>query len=270
MELNYFILGHEKGGLRAQIRSWTLQELLAVAYPYCIVVTVTLMLVMYCIEWDMSMLIYSSLPDTYKHCPLWFLVCLLEEANLLLYATFSVIFIFQLHILLPERLNRVLKVMAESDGGQAEVDMIAQQIRVIQLLINLFNVGHRHVIYCIKLMCLTEATLSGYAAVAYGSDNLLFLALASMVFADVVFLYAFVYAKAFAIPGRMDDVKRTLRGRIGLLSNVTDRNVLSRKIKSMPCVGIKVGDFHMLERESTPIFVHYVITNIVNLLVTMK
>ena len=79
-----------------------------------------------------------------------------------------------------------------------------------------------------------------------------------------------MYAKAFAIPAGLDDVKTTLRGRICLLNNVTDRNVLRRKVKSMPCVGIKVGDFHTLERESTPIFVHYVVTNIVNLLVTFQ
>ena len=36
------------------------------------------------------------------------------------------------------------------------------------------------------------------------------------------------------------------------------RKILDGKIKLMPCVGMKAGDFHTLERELTPIFVNYV------------
>ena len=46
--------------------------------------------------------------------------------------------------------------------------------------------------------------------------------------------------------------------------------MVTMQVRSIPAsVGIKVGDFHMLERVSTPVFVHYVITNIVNLPVTL-
>ena len=34
-------------------------------------------------------------------------------------------------------------------------------------------------------------------------------------------------------------------------------------------LGIKVGDFHMLERASTPVYIDFVIMSIVNLLVTL-
>ena len=45
------------------------------------------------------------------------------------------------------------------------------------------------------------------------------------------------------------------------------RRILEKQVKSIPPVGIKVGEFHMLERASTPVFLHYVLTNIVNMLV---
>ena len=50
---------------------------------------------------------------------------------------------------------------------------------------------------------------------------------------------------------------------------VGSKRVTLRRVRSIPSVGLKVGDFHMLERESTPIFMDYVLKNIVNLLVTL-
>ena len=233
--LRYFVVGQGRGGQWGHIMSWSLQELLAVAYLYCFICTVTLLLIMYCFEWDLSLLVFSSLPETFQQSPLWFMTCQPEEVNLISYAMFSCSFIFQLHTLLPERLNAVLKaMMAAESGGQAEVGWMFEKIRDIQLLINLFNVGLRHVIYCIKLMCISVATVNGYGAIAFGPENLLFLALASAVFVDITFLYAFVYAKAFAIPDGMQEVQRMLRENICMLSNVKAKTILARKVRAMP------------------------------------
>ena len=40
-----------------------------------------------------------------------------------------------------------------------------------------------------------------------------------------------------------------------------------RQARSIQPVGIKVGGFHTLERLSTPIFIQYVLANVVNMLV---
>ena len=49
-----------------------------------------------------------------------------------------------------------------------------------------------------------------------------------------------------------------------------ERNVLNRQLKSVPSTGIKVREFHVLERTSTLVFLHYVFVNVVNMLVTFK
>ena len=41
-------------------------------------------------------------------------------------------------------------------GSPAEIKNMMEQIHAIQLVVNLFNVGHRNVTYCIKLLCITE------------------------------------------------------------------------------------------------------------------
>ena len=44
--------------------------------------------------------------------------------------------------------------------------------------------------------------------------------------------------------------------------------VLAKKIMSVPPMAIKVYEFHMLERTSTPVFLHYM--NVVNMLVAFR
>ena len=87
---------------------------------------------------------------------------------------------------------------------------------------------------------------------------------------DAVFSYAFMFEKGFGIPRGVHQVKRKLKMRMLTCRDKRVVQMVTMQVRSIPAsVGIKVGDFHMLERVSTPVFVHYVITNIVNLLVTL-
>ena len=214
-------------------------------------------------------MLYSSLPEEYK-TPVWFMACFLQEANQLFYSFFSISFIFQLHILLTCKLSRVLKNLAESTGRRRsieEVNGMIGQIRLVQLVVTLFNVGHRNIIYCMKLLCISLSIVNGYGTIAHGKDNLVFLLLAACVTCDCVFFYVIVYEKAFGIPDGLERAKRVLTVEIQGIRNGRLRKVMGRELNSVPLVGLKVGDFHMLERESTPIFVDFVVRNIVNLLV---
>ena len=65
-------------------------------------------------------------------------------------------------------------------------------------MVNLFNIGHRNAIYCVKLLCIAVATC--YEAIVHGEGNVVYLLLASVCACDLTIMYAFVYQKAFAIP----------------------------------------------------------------------
>ena len=192
------------------VRSWTLQELLAMSIFYCLAAAVTLMLAVYWFREDMSLLIYSSLTE--EHQPrLWFMICFFQEANLMLFSLFSTSFIFQLHTLLPGTLGRVLKGFTEAAkgcrGSFAVVNKIVQQIHVVQLLVNLFNEGHRNVTYCIKLVRITFSIVNGYGAIVHGGEDVVFLLLTFAITFDTAFFYALMYEKAFAIPDGLQRVK---------------------------------------------------------------
>ena len=136
-------------------------------------------------------------------------------------------------------------------------------------MVNLFNTGHRNIVYVIKLHCIAGSTMNGYAALAHGWKTPVFGCLAFCVFCDLMFLYGFVYEKAFAIPEGFGKVKWNLKMRMRLWRTGRTAKMVNMQVKSNPDVGIKVGDFHTLERVSTPVFIDYVVRNIVNILVSL-
>ena len=154
---------HLGKGIWNRVRYWTLQELVAVVCPFSLDVAPILLLTMYCFRQDMSTLIYLSLPEEYK-TQFWFAACFLREVNQMWFSLHSISLMFQLHLLLPGTLSRVLKALAEAakrfHGSSAEVDGIIRQVHGVQLVVNLFNVGHRNITYTLKLVCITGATVN--------------------------------------------------------------------------------------------------------------
>ena len=262
---------HLGKGIWNRVRYWTLQELVAVVCPFSLDVAPILLLTMYCFRQDMSTLIYSSLPEEYK-TQFWFAACFLQEVNQMWFSLHSISLVFQLHLLLPGTLSRVLKALAHSAktcyGTSVAFDRIIRQIQVVQLVLNLFNVGHRNITYIIKLACIMVAVVNGYGAITHGAEDIVFLLFTSCMTCNFVFFYAFVYEKAFAIPDGLERVKRALTAEIQAMRHTPLKKIRRKQVEAVPLVGIKVGDFHMLERESIPIFVHFVLENIVNLLVS--
>lgn len=80
---------------------------------------------------------------------------------------------------------------------------------------------------------------------------------------ESVFIYSVMYEKAFMIPQFLDQgifcALLSLRG--------DGANVFKRQMMSIPRTGVKVGNFHQMERASTLIFMDYVLVNIVSMLV---
>ena len=88
-----------------------------------------------------------------------------------------------------------------------------------------------------------------------------------VIFFDALLIYALLYEKGFKVVALVDKAKATLILHARTDASGTDWKVLKRQLRSVPSIGIKVGEFHTLERTSTPVFLHYVLTNIVNMLV---
>ena len=165
--------------------------------------------------------------------------------------------------------NTGFKICVHCSHSEATalIERVYQSIRNIQLFIMLFNVVNRHVIFTLKLLYIGMGITSGYAAIAHFSDYPIFGMMYYVMLIDVSLIYTLVYQKGFMVSYEFQTAKKMLKFRVTRNGRTFQRKILEKQLMSIPTVGITVGDFHMLERTSTPIFLHYVLTNIVNMLV---
>lgn len=125
------------------------------------------------------------------------------------------------------------------------------------------NNVNSYLIFTWKLLSITVCILSGYSAVAHFEEHPIFGVVYYFMLIDVTFIYTVIYEKAFKIPQLFDQARAyALLHRRG-----KRRDAFRREILSIPSTGIQVGNFHKMERASTLVFVHFVLTNIVSMLV---
>ena len=143
-------------------------------------------------------------------------------------------------------------------------------MRRLQLFVTILNLVNRYLIFTCKLHCIGLAIVTGYAAIAHFTEYPVFGVMYYVIFFDLLLMYALVYEKAFKVAELFEKAKSTLILQSRRSVGGVDWNVLRRQVRSVPPVGIKVGDFHMMERNSTPVYLHYILTNVVNMLVVFR
>ena len=140
-------------------------------------------------------------------------------------------------------------------------------LRELQHWAALFNILNSQGIFFVKLFCISGGTMWGHSALT-SWDHLPHAMVSSIMFSDTLVLYSVLYEKAFAVPDEFETAKKAMlmgitSSRLGLVC----RAHVKRCLRSVPNAEIRVGSFHTFERLSTPIFVDFIITNVVGLLV---
>lgn len=156
----------------------------------------------------------------------------------------------------------VNKIRRKYTSTEAMKDV--KRLRNLQLHLQFFNEAHCYIIFVLKLICISLCIINGYAAIAHFSEHPVLGIMYCVVSVNVSILYTVVYDKAFGVKIRFGQTAKCMLLRLQQHGN--GKTVAVRFLKSISLVGIKVGEFHMLERASTPIFIDYVVINIVNML----
>ena len=145
-----------------------------------------------------------------------------------------------------------------------------KDLRCLQLYVKLLNTVHENIIFTWKLLSIGASIVCGYAAVAHFQEYPVFGIMYYVMFMDAALIYVFIYEKGFKVPDMFNRAKNLLRLHSSRYGRTHGWKILDKQVRSIPSVGIKVGDFHVLERTSAPVFLHYVLTNIVNMLVAYR
>ena len=151
----------------------------------------------------------------------------------------------------------------------ARIQRAYKSIRSLQLFICSFNIVNRNFIFTEKLLNIGIAINSGYSGIAHFKHYPIFGVMSSVLFMDVTLIYTLIYEKGFQVSNMFQKAKSLPRVHASTNGRSGGRKVLEKQFMSIQPGGIKVGEFHMLERASTPVFLHYVLTNIVNMLMIL-
>ena len=77
-----------------------------------------------------------------------------------------------------------------------------------------------------------------------------------------------MFQLAFKITEVSEDFKKVIRVKSTELSSPFERKWIQKSLGSIPMLAINVGGFHVAERESVPLFLGFVVNQIVSLLIT--
>ena len=164
----------------------------------------------------------------------------------------------------------ILPTFSLSKKGTAGIKAIIDTLRGLQLYMTLLNIVNRQVIFTWKLVSIGAGIVCGYAAIAHFGEYPVFSIMYCVMLFDDVLIYTLMYEKAFRIPVLLETAKIRLQVCSIKYRNRAQKKLLKARVNSIPAVGVKVGDFHTMERASTPVFLHYVLTNVVNMLVAYR
>ncbi|CAG7786007.1 unnamed protein product [Allacma fusca] len=149
-----------------------------------------------------------------------------------------------------------------------EVEAATKMCRRLQIMIQLFNQNFAYITFITKVVCIYGTIVCFYFSIKILPVDVV-LATSNLILAlDGVGAYILFFDRAFGIPGKMQELKTAILIASTKLPPMAGEAYRKRELQSIPSLGIKVGDFHNFERESTPNFVDFVTRNIIGLLLS--
>ena len=143
------------------------------------------------------------------------------------------------------------------------------EIRTLMTSVHIFNAVFSQVIFAFKLFSLSFVIFGSFFGIheVTGKNFILRLLMGDMGI-NMTLFFSITYNKAFGVSWNFTGVKAQFR----VLIRRTNfrKEEMKREILGIPSLGIRVGSFHTLERQSTPIFIDFCVRQVVSLLITFR
>ena len=138
--------------------------------------------------------------------------------------------------------------------------------KILHLCMRIYNLGTAGIIFSHKIGCLASSIFGFYFLI-----RLMFTQPAATCL--VFFLFAFNSMAFYTIMWENSSLIPVMFGLLRAETDVVasaqlkDRAYLKRVSRSIPNIGVQVGGFRIIERDSSLIFVDFVLNNVVSLLI---
>ena len=157
-------------------------------------------------------------------------------------------------------------------GSIKSLGCVLQHVRQVQVKISLFNQVHSWLVYEIKLAFLGTSILFGFAAIQLFHEDRVLSIISAVILLDNLCVFTVLYDKGFSIPRRVERLRSLLVFKLRTSQVITEqgRDMLMRQVKSVGTVAVRVGQFHYLERASTPRYMDFSMKNIMRLVMAYR
>ena len=144
--------------------------------------------------------------------------------------------------------------------------------RRVQLLIQLFNKINCWNVEGLKIDCLASAVFHGFFMIRLRQSNILIAVFCAGAHAVAISLYCGTFNRAYRMKefqeGQKDELKVACVKRAFRAEEMEEQESFMAPVNAISCLGLKVGRFHEIERESALIFTNFVEQQIIGLLLT--
>jgi len=147
-----------------------------------------------------------------------------------------------------------VKKRLSAEMVESALDEAYNSARELQLFLQLFNTANRSSTFLNKICYLANSVFDIFIAIQYVDEFPGFAAIFFFTGIFIMLLFIFTYGRAFEIPDGMNDLKREMELANLFLEDGVKKAANRRAIASIPCVGIELGSFKVIERSATPEF----------------
>ena len=140
-------------------------------------------------------------------------------------------------------------------------------LRELQLHLNFFNLSFASVLWGMKVCWLSCTILAGFSAIRLIHTNPTFGCLYAYICVACVMIYIGLFQSAYKVTEKLEELTKLMETMSGGLVNPEERKYWARVLKSVPRMGMSLGGFSQVERETVPVFIDFCVNQIVSLLI---
>ena len=157
-----------------------------------------------------------------------------------------------------------------SKMGSDSVEEAYFDLRKLQLEITFFNYSHATVVFLWKALNFIVPSFAIYFAITWIEVHPIMAGSNLFIGIYAVLMFIITYDHAFSIPLGIENLKSHVDFALKMSRSKASQNFYSKRFKSVPNLGIKVGGFHTLERTTTPMFVLFISNTVFSLLILTR
>ncbi|CAG7824391.1 unnamed protein product, partial [Allacma fusca] len=162
--------------------------------------------------------------------------------------------------------NQVSKLRDLENLTQDRLWSALQSCRRVNLNIVLYNQSFAYTHYLFKISSITASVVCIFCGLEWLQSAPVHAFPIMVIGVEVMIVFVIMYDNAFGIPEAMESLKERILMVSVLYEDSRKHGYTKRTVKAVSNSGVKVGSFSTFESTSTPVFVDFVMKNVVNLL----